>query len=435
MLLDPIFEKFAQSKAFTVMTVGAFERLLAPERLEQFIYDNADASDEGELLFSQLVDVAAMVVVLPDASLRSSVRCLSEVLTASDEADYYWLPGVESDVCRALVQDSFEQAQSTLQKLGVSRKLSLGKYNVKVIDGNAIKKTERRAKELGTYWDLPVQGRTIVVWDETMGLVSDVVGGECDHAQEQSLLPQVLKTVEHGQLWIGDQNFCALQFLFAVVSKGAFFAIRQHGTLKPKVLKPPVEADRTANGESVFEELVELELEGQPITVRRLTVTISQPMRNSDKEIQILTNVDDIDATAVQVAELYLNRWTSDAVFHEMTILAKSKLETFVDPKAALFVFSAAALIDDVLAILKGAIEAVHGSETASQISGHALGTELRRAHRGTRVAIDEPQWRVFREMPIAEFVGVLRKLAANIPLKSYQKTKRGPKKPQPEKT
>jgi hypothetical protein len=436
MLLDQDFEPYARRTPFTVMARGALERLLAPERLDQLFNANADADApyERDVLFAQLVEVVARFVVRVDASLRSSVRLLDDVLTGSDEAVYLMLRGVEPGVYRTLVQNCFEQAQAALQELGVSRKSWIDGYRVKVIDGKALQQSRRRIKDLSTYWDAPLPDRMLVAWDQATGMVSDIVLCDCEPAQERSLLPQVLKTVDRGQLWIGDSRFCALKFLFGLASQGAFFVIHQHDALQPKVLASLGEVDRTANGEPILEELVEIEVDSQPMPVRRLTVKLSQPTRDGDNELHILTNVGDVDATGAQIAELYLKRWTSEAVFHEMAMVLKNKVETDGYLTAALFVFSIAAIIENTLILVKGAIEAVHGPGKFADISGLSLSRELSRTHAGMMVAVEEPLWSVFREMSLAEFAAVVRKLAANVPLTCYKKTKRGPKKPPPEK-
>ena len=54
---------------------------------------------------------------------------------------------------------------------------------------------------------------------------------EDGHAQERSLLGDVLETVAQDELWIADRNFCTLGFLFGLWAKKARFVIRQQGSL------------------------------------------------------------------------------------------------------------------------------------------------------------------------------------------------------------
>ena len=55
-----------------------------------------------------------------------------------------------------------------------------------------------------------------MVLDPATMLVIDVAPCEDAHAQERSLVDQVLPGVEPGDLWIADRNFCTTRFLFGV---------------------------------------------------------------------------------------------------------------------------------------------------------------------------------------------------------------------------
>jgi hypothetical protein len=51
-------------------------------------------------------------------------------------------------------------------------------------------------------------------------LITDVFLSEDGHAQERSLLAQVLQRVEVDQLWIEDRNFCPLSLMFGMDRRG-----------------------------------------------------------------------------------------------------------------------------------------------------------------------------------------------------------------------
>ena len=54
----------------------------------------------------------------------------------------------------------------------------------------------------------PNPGKSLVVLDPALGLAIDIFPCEDGHTQERALLSEVLATVEAGDLWIGDRNFC-----------------------------------------------------------------------------------------------------------------------------------------------------------------------------------------------------------------------------------
>ena len=61
-------------------------------------------------------------------------------------------------------------------------------------------------------------------------LMTDVILCEDGHAQERSLLGQVLELVRAKDVWIDDRNFCTTSFLFGIARHEAFFVVRQHAS-------------------------------------------------------------------------------------------------------------------------------------------------------------------------------------------------------------
>jgi hypothetical protein len=55
----------------------------------------------------------------------------------------------------------------------------------------------------------------------------------------------------------------------------------------------------------VFEQEVTIEYEGSSLTLRRIVLRLSKPIRHGDNEIVVLTNLSIADASATVVLELY----------------------------------------------------------------------------------------------------------------------------------
>ncbi|MGH7948606.1 MAG: transposase [Candidatus Binataceae bacterium] len=432
MLLDSVFTKFVERKPFSVMARAVLERMLSASHLDELFRTHAGVQYERDLLFSQLVEVTARVVTRVDRSVLKSIESLREVLTVTDEAVYQKLRGVETHVCQALVRDSFQETSQVLQKLKAEDKAWVRGFHTKILDGNSLAATEHRIAELRTIWDAPLPGRTLVVWDQTTRLVRDVFLSECGHAQERSLLDQVLETAQQHDLWIADRNFCTLGFLFGLWMRKARFVIRQHGTLVGKPVGKPRFVGKTARGEKVYEQAVVLTHEGRERTVRRVTVHLKTPTRDGDTQLHILTNLTEREASGAKVAELYQRRWTIEVVFHELTMALRCEVNTLGYPKAALFVFSVALVLENTLAMLNGSLRAVHGDEAVDELSGDALAYELQGTYEGMMVAIPPEHWRLFATMSLSEFVKHLKSLAKRVDVVRYRKHRRGPKKPAP---
>jgi len=430
MLLGSMFDNFVEQKPYCVMARAALERMLATSRLDDLFRTHATVQYERDLLFSQLIEVIARVVTRVDRSVLRAVKSLHDVLTVSDEAIYQKLRGVETLVSQAVVRDSFREAAAVLEQLKVRDKPWVRGFRVKILDGNHLAATEHRIAELRTIWDAPLPGRALVVWDQVTRLVRDVFLTEDGHASERSLLDQVLETVERYDLWIADRNFCTLGFLFGLWLKRARFVIRQHGSLVGKPLGRPKLVGKTVHGEKVYEQLVCISHEGRDRTVRRITVHLQTPTRDGDTELHIFTNLTLREANGVRVAELYQKRWTIEAVFHELTMALQCEVNTLGYPKAALFTFCVALLLENTLAMLKGSLRAAHGEEATADLSGNLLSYELQTTYEGMMVAIPPEHWRPFGTMSLKEFANTLKTLAKRVAITRFRKNKRGPKKP-----
>lgn len=432
MLLSSLFDNFVEKKPFCVMARAGLERMLAAAPLDELFRSHCSVQYERNLLFSQLIEVIARVVTRVDRSVNRAVGALRDVLTVSDEAVYQKLRGVETGVSQAVVRYSFREAAGVLKQLNVVEKSWVPGFPVKILDGNQLAATEHRIAELRTIWDAPLPGRSLVVWDQATRLVRDVFLTEDGHAQERSLLSLVLETVERHDLWIADRNFCTLGFLFGLWSKRARFVIRQHGCMTGKPVGKPKLVGKTIYGEKVYEQQVVLVYDGRERTVRRVTVKLKTPTRDGDTELHIFTNLTTREASAARVADLYLKRWKIEAVFHELTTTLQCEVNTLGYPKAALFTFCVALLLENTLAMLKGSLRAVHGEKAIEEISGNLLCYELQTTYEGMMIAIPPEEWVPFATMSLKQFASQLKLLAKKVDLAKFRKHERGAKKPPP---
>ena len=311
-----------------------------------------------------------------------------------------------------MVRDSFREARAVLEKLKVLAKSWVRGRRTKILDGNHLQATQHRIEELRTIGDALLPGTALVVWDQMTQWVSDVFLTEDGHAQERSLIGEVLETVTKDDLWIADRNFCTLGFLFGIWDQTARFVVRQHGQLTGELLGQPRLKGTTERGEKVHEQQLQLTFEGRTRNVRRITVKLLKPTRDGSSELHILTNLTPREANAVKVADLYQKRWTIETVFLQLQMALQCEINTLGYPKAALFTFCVALLRQNTLSIWMGSLRAAHGAEAVQSVSGDALAYELRNTHDGMLVAIDPEEWHVFSEMTLTQFAKTLLTLA-----------------------
>jgi hypothetical protein len=356
-----------------------------------------------------------------------------ETLPVSVRAFYQKLNRVEPDVAAVLVRDSAKQLMPVIRRLGLRTPL-LRSYNVRVLDGNHFAAREHRSLETRRETAAPLPGQALVVLDPDLRLAVDVFPCEDGHAQERSLLDQVLPTVRLKDLWIADRNFCTLGFLFGIARRKGRFLIRHHANMPFEKIGRRRLAGQTETGR-VYEQKVRMtdpETE-RSMFVRCITVILKTPTRDGEQEIRILTNLPVKDATALKVADLYRKRWTVETMFQEMTENLTCEIKTLGYPRAAVFAFCLALMAWNGMSVIHAALRSVHGEETVEEnLSGYYLSLEISQVFHGMMIAIPANEWEIFQDLTTAQLAALLKQLARRVSLKTLQKHTRGPKRPQP---
>jgi hypothetical protein len=432
-MLDAIFERFAKKSPVSVIARGLMERVLNPEQIDKWFDQSAEQQYTRSLLFSTLFDMMSDVVCGPHKSVHSAYQASKEDIRVSITSVYNKLNGIEVKTSAALVRYAAKEIKAIIENLGGTRPPLLPGFKVKILDGNCLEASEHRIRKLRSLTAGPLPGKSLVVLDPSLRMPIDVFLSEDGHAQERSLLPEVLATIEPEDVWVADRNFCTRNFLFGIKDRGAFFVIREHKSLPWEPLTEEQCAGSIETGE-VFEQYIRITDEsGNRKIIRRIRVRLNKPTRDKDTDIYILSNLPKRAAHALTIAELYRDRWKIEKVFQELEAHLNSEINTLGYPPAALFAFCIALIVYMILAGLKGAISCVHGVDTVeNKISGYYLADELSATYRGMMIAIADEEWSVFRRYSMPELIKILKQLAANIRLSAFQKHPRGPKKKQP---
>ncbi len=349
---------------------------------------------------------------------------------------YDKLNRVELGVSAELVRDSARQAAPVIRALRATLPPFLKGYRTRILDGNHPSASEHRLRELRGTWAAPLPGKTLVVLDPELMLAEDVFLCEDGHAQERSLLDQVLTSVQPSDLWIADRNFCTIDFMGGIAARGGSLLIRQHGTLKGERIGKRQSKGKVKTGNVYEQGLGITGSGGKTLTLRRITVKLNAPTRDGDREIHLLTNLPASKASARMVAELYGKRRTIETMFQVLAETLTCEVNTLGDPRADLFGFCLALVAYHAVSVIKAALRAVHGREKVEQeVSGYYLALEPGQTYEGMMIAIPASNWRIFRALKPAGMAYVLRSLAANANLRRYRKHPRGPKKPPPKKS
>ena len=437
MLLETIFAPFVKERPICVMARAVLERLLDAQRLDDLFARTAQRQYTRELLFSSLVQLMSEVVLGVHPTVHAAYQANPDAIGVSTTALYNKLDRVETGVAAALVRDSAALAEPVVKALGASHPRWVPGYQIKVLDGNHLAATEHRLKDLRGTWAAPLPGQALVVLDQQRMLITDVLLSEDGHAQERSLIPDVLQRVEADQLWIEDRNFCTLGLLFGIHRRGAAFVVRQHGQLPGELLGRAQRTGTTRSG-PVYEQAMQVRdpATGETMRLRRITIKLKVATRDGDTELHILSNVPSGRGTAALLAHVYGKRWSIETAFFEITTTLACEINTLGYPKAALFTFCLALLAYNAVSLIKAALRSAHGRQKINdEVSSYYVSLEIGRTYDGMMIAIPAPHWTFFRELSDREFADVLRELASSVSLSRYQKHPRGPKKKPPERT
>jgi IS4 transposase len=436
MVLGDIFERFAEQSPVSVMARAALEHALSPRAIDALFEQAAERQYTRTLLFSTVVDLMGTVVCNVRPAIHAAFQANAESIGVSLRAVYDKIDRTEPGLSAGLVRHTARTLGPVITAMGGGRPAWLPGYSIKVLDGNHLAGTEHRLKELRSVGAGALPGHALVVLDPQAMLVTDVFPCEDGHAQERSLLDQVLETIRPGEVWIADRNFCTTGFLFGIARRGGYFVIRQHKvTLHVELVGRRRSCGRTETG-MVFEQEVRLSDEGgEVMRGRRITVELDRPTRDGETEIHVLTNLPAEVADARAVAELYRKRWTVESAFGELATCLNGEVNTLGYPKAALFAFCVALVSYNVLSVVKAALRSVHGVEAVEEVSGYYLADEIAGTHRGMMIAIPEDEWVVFAGLTASALGEILRGLAAQVRLSALRKHRRGPKRPQPKRT
>jgi Transposase DDE domain len=430
-MISAIFERFVEQTPVTVMVRAIMERSFAPEQLEKLFEDTAQEQYTKKLLFSDVVGLMSLVVCGIYPSVGAAYRSYEKVVGVSKVALYAKINGLEPRISQALVRYSSEQLSAVKTEFSQAHKSILEGYEVRIVDGNHIGGTEHRLKVLREEAAGALPGQAIAVLDPQRELVVDVFPLEDAHAQERSMFPLILETVKAGQAWICDRNFCTKDLLTGISERGAYFIVREHLGLKWTEITARQEVGKNDSG-TIFEQQVQLD---SGICVRRITIQLEEQTRHGDWQVTLLTNLPEMEVTALVVSELYLKRWQIERMFQVITDTFNCEIKTLSYPKAALFAFCMALVAFNILSTVKSALKEVYGAEKIdSELSSYYVVEEVKSNFRGMEVAIEPEEWSDFSEMTVTSFADILRTWAAKVNLKRFLKSPRGAKKPQKKK-
>jgi hypothetical protein len=418
-----------------VMVRGTLEWMLDEPTLEKLFRQHAPQQYTRALTLHALVRLLIQVSAGTRASVFAAYtadQALDEpTIATSYQALYGKLGRLSPEVSAAVVRHSAACCRQLLDFMPPARPEPLPGVRMRVLDGNVLAGTDHRLTALRQWLNACLPGKSLVVYEPGLGLVTDVVLCEDAYTQERALLTQIVAGVRAKDLIVADRNFCTTRFVFGVHRREGFVLVRQHRKNLPCQSRGELkEVGETATG-TVYEQGVEVTdpESGTTLGLRRIEVRLKQKTRDGDRTIALLTNLPE-EVSALDIANGYLLRWRIETHFQFLTESLHCELPGLGRPRAALFGFAMALVAGNALAVIRGSIRGEHGVEAEAEVSGYYLADEIAHDYRAVMKYLPADQWLGWRELTPKALARLLRTLSAKVNLKALTRHTRGPKKP-----
>jgi Transposase DDE domain len=424
-----------QAVPLGVLVRGTLEWLLDDQMLNQLFLENAPEQYERELTFAVMVKLLIQVSAGTRPSVFAAFKKDQESdnpsITTSYQALYGKMGRLNPAVSEALVRHSADKVGPLLEEMPPVVDEPIPGYRMRVLDGNVLTGTDHRLKPLRQWLNACLPGKSLVVYEPRLGLVTDLVLCADAYTQERALLGDLLPRVRANDLWVADRNFCTTRFVFGVLHQQGFVVVRQHRRNLPCLhLGRARKCGETSTG-LLYEQRVQVtdSTTGATQLLRRIEVRLFEKTRDGDSSLAVLTNLPET-VSALRIAEIYRQRWTIEKHFQFITESLHCEIPGLGKPRAALLMFAMALVAGNALAVVRGSLRAAHGQEAAAEVSGYYLADEIAGDYRAVMKYLAPDQWQGWRDLSAHSMAQLLTTIAAFVRLSALTRTQRGPKKP-----
>ena len=442
LLAKPVYKEIpiavvqhGQAVPLGVMVRGTMEWLLDQPMLEALFRQHAPEQYTRELTISALVGLFIQVSTGARPSVHAAYKFDQDADTPTIGTTYQALYGklgrLQPAVSEAVVRYSAQRCGELLTATPTPRHEPLPGYRMRVLDGNVLTGTDHRIKALRRWLNACLPGKSLVIYEPGLGLVTDLVLEEDAYTQERALLTQVLPRLQADDLVVADRNFCTTRFVFGVHARKAFTIVRQHRSNLPCTPTSKLKKCGATDTGVAWEQSVQVTDpdSGEVLTLRRIELRLLQKTRDGDCTIAVLTNLP-AKVSALQIANSYRERWTIEKHFQFLTQSLNCEVSGLGKPRAALFAFAMALVAANALAVVRGTLRSVHGAEAETEISGYYLADEVAGDYRTVMKYLPPEEWSGWNRLPTAAMAELLRSIAQHVRIKALTRNKRGPKKP-----
>jgi len=259
---------------------------------------------------------------------------------------------------------------------------SLNDYQIEIFDGKAIKRVAKRLKPLWGMAGGVLGGRALVAMDMRSGLATAMYAHPDGDANEAGfvadLVPEVRRLSPGKRLWLGDRQFCDLTQPVQFAAQGDAFLVRYHRKVPfyPDIQRPAREGN-DSRGRRYVEDWGHL---GSPLRPKkRLYVRRIILYRPGEEDLILVTNLCDAAAVpAVDLLEVYLNRWGIERMFQQVVEVFGLSHLMGTTPAGTIFQFALCLLLYNLIQVVRSVV-AVETGRQRETISAEKLFQDVQR--------------------------------------------------------
>lgn len=357
--------------------------VLEPSVLNELYERERGRTYQRILSFPEVVDLVNDCLLGPARSGRASLLEAQEreELPVTTRAFYDKLAKLPPSVAAAFLRDCTARLRAALPDEFGELPASLADFAVTIADGKVIKNVPRRLRPLRYDRQTAKKllgGRALVATDRRTGLALALHGdpdGECNEIRFMPEFLAALPDLGRRPLFVGDRAFGTVEQAGRFVEKGDF-VLRLHGQtpFKPDT-KITSRCGKDRFGRAYREDwgwICRGPRQARRIPVRRLRLELTK------ETLVLITSLSDAERyPAGDVLEIYLQRWSIENVFQEITSVFQLRRLIGTTPQATLFQLAFCLLVYNIIRVVKHYV-ARAGQVKVDDVSSEMLFRDVR---------------------------------------------------------
>lgn len=415
----------------TVLVRGAVERWLAPPILAQIASDCSISNYERKVTLQALTAIMLDAVLGMQPTVHAAAIARRDEWSGSIQALYAKFGRIDPKFSIGLVKRTAEGILPLMTSPRMAGKP--GNVSIKVLDGTMPDGSEHR---LGVLRELAAAGlpaQAVIVYDLRTGVCDRVAVDEDAYASEKVLAEALLQEAATDEIYIADRGFCTCRLIGQLLEREISFIFREHAyDLVYEEESPERYCGRCSTG-AVLEGEVRLcdRLRKCTWDLRRIHVRLDAPTQSGEKDLWLLTNLPH-DCLAVEIAELYGQRWQVERHFHFIKRELHGQMPSLGEPRAAIFALCVSLAAGNLLAFVKQLQPEKKPDQQRPTLSGYYLALEISRSYAAIEALTTPRDWRSVAELSSRSFCTWAMTLATGISWSRYVTHPRGPKQRPP---